>query len=360
MSVRPQFVLFPLSFLLVTAMVAGCGKPAGNTSKDKAKNAAASKDGPVVAYVGDAVITAAEVQAKLAEQSPFMQARYRDPKHLKDFVNTLVRSELLAQEAYRKGIDQQPEVKATIKKILVQEVIKQAFDEKNANYSDEELRAYYDKRIDDFVKPERVRAQHLFVAAPADNKAERAKAKAKAAELLARLRANEAKASEKHPQHATYSTTFFSELAREASQDAATAGAGGDLRYLAREELTRLHGQELADAVFALKENNQLTGIVETSKGFHIARRMQHQAAVSRTFDDAQVRETIRSRLFREQKTKAFDAFVEELKAAANVRIDEEVLAQVEPPSAAGSPTTLPPVPSQPPLPPVAGKPSPQ
>lgn len=319
--------------LATAALAFACNDGAPAAASKAAKKAAAAPTGPVVAKVGDAVITADDVKKKLGEQSPFLQARYRELSHKKEFVQNLVRFEVLAQEAYRKGLDQQPEVASTIKKVLVQELIRQAFDEKQATYTEEELRAYYDKHVDEFVKPERVRAQHIFVAAPAADRAARGKAKTLLAGLLQQLKANEAKAPMSHPQHGAYSTTLFADLAREHSKDTTTQPTGGDLRYLSQEDMARQHAAEFATAVFGLKNSGDLSGVIETPAGLHIARLTNRQLAVNRSFDDTQVRETIKGRLFREQRTKSFDAYVDQLKKDAGVTIDEAVLATVEVPN---------------------------
>lgn len=336
-----SFARFACALPAAAALLAlpGCGNSGSKPAPTPAATAPKTqKSGPVVAKVGPEVITADEVRAKLAEQSPFLQARYRDLNHKKEFVQNLVRFEVLAQEAYRRGLHETPEVQATIKKVLVQELIRQAFDEKQAVFTDEELKAYYDKHIDEFVKPERVRAQHLFLAAPESDKAARAQAKKKAGELLAQLKANEAKAPLNHPQHASYSTTLFAELAKANTNDLATQATGGDLRYLSQEDMTRQYSQAFADAVFKLKSPNDLSALIETPSGFHIARLTNRQLPVNRSFDDPQVRETIKGRLFREQRTKSFDEYVEQLKKDAGVTIDEAVLATVEVQNAANPP----------------------
>lgn len=341
--------------LALTAV--GCSDPKPEAAKSAQRPA---KAGPVVAKVGNEVITAEEVRAKLAEQSPFLQARYRDLTHKKEFVQNLVRFEVLAQEAYRRGLDKTPEVEATIKKVLVQELIRQAFDEKNASFTDDDLKAYYDKHVDEFVKPERVRASQIFLKGAATDKAARAKAKTLAGQLLQQIKANEVKAPATHAQHATYSTTLFADLARKNSEDPATQATGGDLRYLSRDDLGKQYSAALADAVFVLQQPLEITGIVETPAGFHIARLTNRQLAVNRTFEDPQVRETIKGRLFREQKTKSFDDYVAKLKTDSMVSIDEAVLATVEVPNAASAPTGMPPAASHltvPPTPPPAPNP---
>ena len=72
------------------------------------KPAAEQKTGPVVATVGDDVITAEEFKKRLDETSPFLRARYNTVERKKEFLENLVRNELLAQEAQRRGLDKAP------------------------------------------------------------------------------------------------------------------------------------------------------------------------------------------------------------------------------------------------------------
>ena len=321
MTFRSSLRLAPAA-LAALALAACSGKSGAPT---------VSKSGPVVAKVGNDVITAAEVEKKLGEQSPFLQTRYKDLNHRKEFVQNMVRFEVLAQEAYRRGLDKDPEVYATLKKVLVQELIKREFDEKQAQYSEADLKAYYDKHVDEYVKPERVRAQQIFLAGA--DAAAKAKARKTAGDLLAQLKANEAKNADK----AAYQPTLFADLARKHSEDVATKASGGDLRYLSKADLTKQTSESFAGAVFELKEPGSLTAIIEDDKGVRIARLTNRQPSVSRSFEDPQVKETIRSRMFREQRTKSFDEYVAKLKTDAGVTVDEAVLAAVQIPNAAPS-----------------------
>ncbi|MBE0622833.1 MAG: SurA N-terminal domain-containing protein [Burkholderiales bacterium] len=133
------------------------------------------------------------------------------------------------------------------------------------------VQAYYNSHPGEFVVPEQVRAEYAVLNADAlaaletvseadlhswyDSNVlpkfeERAAAKKKAEELLAQLRA----APEK-----------FAELAKQYSQDPGSRDNGGDLGYFARGAMVK----PFEDVVFKLKLG-QLSGIVETSFGFHI------------------------------------------------------------------------------------------
>src|SRR5437016_13518358 len=88
------------------------------------------KSGPVVAEVGDDVITADEVKQRLNETSPFLRARYNTVERKKEFLENLIRNELLAQEARRQGLDKSPQVQEQVKRAMVQELIHKQLDEK--------------------------------------------------------------------------------------------------------------------------------------------------------------------------------------------------------------------------------------
>lgn len=334
--------------LLAFFSVVACGnseKPATPTERSPGPQAVSGSNSPVVARVGDVVITAEHVEEKLAQQSPEMRSRYNDLNQRKTFVESLVRFEMLARAAYERGLDKEPRVAETIKKILVQELIRDAFDDKKAEYSEEQLRAYYEKHLSDYVKPERMRSSHIYIHAPAEDAGARAAAKQKTAGLLSQLKTNVARAAPAHRQHAQYVPNLFAKLAREFSDDQTTRMAGGDLRSLSHEDLERLWSTELADAVFALKGPNDLTGVVETTQGFHIAAFTSRAHAVNRRFEDAGVQDTLKGRLFREEGTKAFDEFVESLRARPDVSIDEKALAEISVQKPVVSPVGAPPSP---------------
>ena len=102
--------LFLAAFALVS--VAGCKRD--------------GKHGPVVAKVGNDSITAEEFKKRLDETSPFLRARYNTIERKKEFLESLIRNELLAQEAERQGLEKSPAVREQVKRAMIQELIKKA------------------------------------------------------------------------------------------------------------------------------------------------------------------------------------------------------------------------------------------
>ena len=87
-----------------------------------------SKSGPVVARVGEETITADELKRRLDETSPFLRARYNTPERKREFLDNLIRNELLAQEAQRQCFDKSPAVSEQMKRAMIQELIKKQLD----------------------------------------------------------------------------------------------------------------------------------------------------------------------------------------------------------------------------------------
>src|SRR6267378_3109289 len=216
-----------------------------------------SKSGPVVAKVGDEVITAEELKRRLDETSPFLRARYNTLDRKKEFLENLIRNELLAQEAVRQGYDKSPAVREQMKRAMIQELIRHQLDAKLSgnDIADEELKKFYEAHIDEFVKPERARVLHIFL--PATDAKQRAEARKHAATLLKDIDGREKKGE----------VNAFQSVAMTESKDPLSAPMGGDLRFLSKDELGKAYNPELANAAFDLKNPGDKAGPLDTPAG---------------------------------------------------------------------------------------------
>jgi len=339
--------------------VAGCKRDQGDTL-----NFRHNKDGkgtPVASFNGDS-ITVEELKQRFSEMSPFLRSRYATVEQRRDYVDGLARFELLAQEAHRRGLQNDPEVIETAKKVMVQKLIQKEFDEKQGPVPEQEVKDYYEAHKNDYVKPELVRITDIFFAAPKEDAAARKKKKAKAEEVLS-------KAKGINPAD----TTAFITLVRENSEDAKTKPMDGDSRFLSEADLTSLFGKEVATAAVNMKRAGELSNVIETPTGFYIIRFQSRQAALNLGMD--QVKAQIENRIKHERRTQNFNKFVDTLKSKNGYKLNDEALAKVEvdlkapsserkgpepgfmpSPVAGGRPTARPVVPMPPPGP--AGKPA--
>lgn len=98
-----------------------------------------------LAKVDDIVITVAEFQDKINRQSPYVRARYTSLEQKKDFLDNLIRFEVLAKEGFRRGFDKDPEVVQTMKQVMIQKLMKDEFETKISpdSITDAEMEAFY-------------------------------------------------------------------------------------------------------------------------------------------------------------------------------------------------------------------------
>ncbi len=165
---------------------------------------------------------------------------------------------------------------------------------KSVTVSEAELKSYYEQNKERFGTKEERRASHILISAPADASAgDRAKAKAKAEQLLAEL--------QKAP-------ATFGDVARKNSQDTGSAEKGGDLDFVTRGSMVK----PFEDAMFALKKG-ELSPVVETEFGYHIIRLDDVKAGAVPPFE--QVRGALENEVRAQQATqefaKAAEAFTE-------------------------------------------------
>jgi peptidyl-prolyl cis-trans isomerase D len=156
---------------------------------------------------------------------------------------------------------------------------------KNISVNEADLKTYYEQNTARFGTKEERRASHILITAPASaSAADRAKAKAKAEQLLAEVK--------KAP-------ATFADVARKNSQDPGSAEKGGDLDFVTRGAMVK----PFEDALFALKKGD-ISDVVETEFGYHIIRLADIKPAVVPPFE--QVRATIENEVRAQQATQEF------------------------------------------------------
>ncbi len=138
---------------------------------------------------------------------------------------------------------------------------------KTVSLNDADVKTYYEQNAARMAGNEERRASHILLNAPKDAPAaDRAKAKARAQELLAEVRKPGAD---------------FADIARKNSQDKGSAPAGGDLDFFARGAMVK----PFEDAAFALKKGDT-SELVESDFGYHIIRLTDIKAPKQRSFEE--------------------------------------------------------------------------
>ncbi len=304
---------------LATAAAAVLAALAGGCQKSRQSDKATSSDegGPplvpqtteelatVVAKVDDATITVKDLQENINRQSPYIRARYASREQKRVFLDNMIRFEVLAKEAARRGLDRDPEVIQTMKSAMITKLLRGelATGVKPDEIPDAELRAFYDARRDRFDKPEEVRVSAIVV----DVKAE--------ADEAARQARGEQGQSNKG----------FQALVTRLSTDQETKLRGGDLRYFGRDSSEV--PAPVVEAAFALARTGDVAGPIEADGKFYIIKQTGRRAAVSRGFD--QVKREIQNELYKQRREGAQKQFVDRLKTGAKIEVFENNLKKV-------------------------------
>ena len=163
--------------------------------------------------------------------------------------------------------------------------------------ADEEVRQYYDANIAQYTTPGQVRASQILLRVGDEDEAE---VEARAAGLAAEAREG----------------ADFAALAREHSEDEATAENGGDLGLFGRGRMVA----EVEAAAFEM-EVDAVSDPIRSAIGFHVLRVTEKQEETSQPLEE--VREAIENTLKNERATSRADALARAI--AAEVETPEDL-----------------------------------
>lgn len=325
-----RFVLAGTCALVLSASL-GCEEKALTPSAPPASASAAPRTlspelaAKPLATVGDRVITLGEYAATIERMDQFERLRYQSEDRRKVLLDEMIKVELLAREAKKRGLDEKPETRARIRQILRDELLRTVRAELPApnDIPDAEVRAYFEKHKADYRDPERRRVAHIVVAD-----------KAKAEQLL--------------PQAQKASPMQWGKLVQENSLDkppkpsaAAPLELAGDLGIVSAPGTEKGDNPRVPDAlrkaVFEIPSVGAVHGaVVEADGKFHIVRMTGKTEARERTIAEAE--RSIRVQLLQDKLQTLEKALESDLRKRFKISIDEKALEKIsvpglEPPS---------------------------
>ncbi len=326
---KVKSILLPLLLLVMLSgckgkeeKTAGVKEPPAEQEEVHTSGLTPEQAAKVVAKVGDSTITVGDVTDQINRLSPYIRRRWSAPEKRKEFLDNLIRVELLSKEAERLGLGKDnPEVNRVVNQVMIRLMIKNDLEKEiiPSEIDEATLKKTYEEEQDKYKRPPQVRASQIGL-----------KTKAEAEKLIAEIKENR------------NDNRFFREQAKNRSIDEATKERGGDLGYFS--ESGERHNEEgnvdptIAAAAWKLDSVGDVyEKPVETSAGFHIVKLTNKRPKLDRSFES--VKRMIESRLLREKRKEALDKFVDDLKAKAKIEIFEENLAKIALP--AGGPMNM-------------------
>ena len=155
----------------------------------------------------------------------------------------------------------------------------------------------YQQDIDQYTTPEQVRASHILLETEGKDEAQ---VRARAEALLKQVK----------------SGADFGALAKEHSEDEASAAQAGDLDYFGRGRMVK----EFEDVAFSLAPG-QVSDLVRSQFGFHIIKVTDKKPASTRSFDEvkAQIADQLASERAQAQANEMAAALAKDIKSAADL-----------------------------------------
>jgi peptidyl-prolyl cis-trans isomerase C len=291
-----------LLFLLLVAaaaaipLVAASAQPKSSEGASKSNSPEDQKRrAQVIATFVGGQITVGDVEDNINQKNPFMRKRYLNTKQLEPLLDEMIRSELLAKEAEKRGYGKNKEVVQAVKQNAVQSLIKEEFEEKLSidSIPAAEVKKYYDDNIDQFVRPAKRRVNYILLST-----------RQEAMKLM--------------PEAIKADLRAFRDLARKNSIDEQTKLRGGDLRYfdkkgVVNERVDTKIDPAIVRAAFALKNVGDVApSAVKVKGGFGIIKLSGKRDADSRSLKEAEPQ--IRKQLWRQNRKKLMDDFIAQLR----------------------------------------------
>lgn len=274
----------------------------------------------VLAKVGGVTITVQRFEQEMEHRAGGRPGRFATAEERRALLDEMVHERLLVEAARAAGYERDPEIVATLERLMAAKLERDRLDEDLAavEVSDEDVAAEYEASPETYTVPEQVRAALVFLEAPAGASAERR------AELLRQQAAAIlAEAPEVDP------AKGFGDLARRYSADRASRYVGGVVGWLVRGDRYRWTA-EVVEAAFALAAAGDVAE-VDTANGRYLVRLIERRPAAIRPLAD--MADGIRRELVRRRQAARREAFYAGLRRQIAVEVDAAKLDGVGPPA---------------------------
>jgi hypothetical protein len=284
----------------------------------------------VVAKVGDKVITLGDYAAALDRMDQFDRLRYQSPERRRDLLKELVDIELLAAEARKRGLADEPKTQEALRQVLRDALLADVHKTlpSPAEIPAEEVKAYYDAHAADYREPERRRVSAIVLD---DEK--------KAKDVL--------EAAKKADDATAWGKLFFesSTNAAQAKQANVPLDLAGDLGIVGPPDDAKGANPKVPEpvraAVFKLDKVGQVFGeVVASDKKLYVVRLSGKTAGHDRTLAEADRQIRV---LLLQEKTAALEKQLEEdLRKKYKIEVDDGVLSKLDVPLPADDATAAP------------------
>jgi peptidyl-prolyl cis-trans isomerase C len=266
-----------------------------------------AQDKEILARIGNKTITTADLNRVIGyydqEQQKMIE---KNPQIKENILLQMVRSTVIAQLAKKRGFDKKAEIRSQ-QEMIINNFLATVYLQKEVvekiTINDDKARSYYKDHSDVFKTPEMIRVKHILIKTEASApEEEKKKAKAKAEEVLKRVKGGE----------------DFSKLAAEVSDDTGTKDKGGDLDFFPRGSMI----PAFEEVAFSLKPG-ETSGVVETEYGYHIIKMEEKKEALLEPYE--KIKDKVKEEALQEMRKAAVSEFIEKALKNAGVEINPTI-----------------------------------
>jgi peptidyl-prolyl cis-trans isomerase C len=277
-----------------------------------ARSDAPAESSDVLATFEGGQITRADYEQVLARKLPNELARIEKPGGREAVLESLIRYDLLALEAERRGYGRQLQVELGARQVASDRMLEKLIRVQPADVPADEVARAYAERSREFQRPELRRATQIRVATEAEAKA-----------LAKQLRGADREA--------------FSKVAREKNIDPRTRNQGGELGYFDREGKTDSGRPtetpiELVNATYQLKRVGDVSKPIPQEGSWSVIMYTGQMPPFGKSLAEAEPE--LRAKLAITLTQRALEKFVSELRAKYAPEVHPELVDLVELPPA--------------------------
>ena len=284
-----KLIVFVLAIFLFQLFPA-CSKEQEQAAPEKPK-------GSLLAEVDGEGITLDDYSEHVMKLPSKMRRAIVDKESKEEVLNNMIKEKVLYKEALKRDYEKNAQVvekMAAMKRAIILEAFVKDLLKQDISISDEEIVAYFNEHKEEFGRPAMVKAMHILTLNEES-----------AQKVMAEIKKG----------------GDFADLAKKHSADSQTARKGGDLGFLPRGKMP----PEFDEAAFALKKDNDISGIVKTKLGYHIIKRTGGVPEIESTLSPTIISKIKRIKTQKMQE-EIINNVVNEVKPNYNVSSHEEML----------------------------------
>jgi parvulin-like peptidyl-prolyl isomerase len=259
----------------------------------------------VLAKGDGVVVTEKLLQEKIRTLGPAKSRRFQSKDMQKKLLDNIVDVELLYNEAKTRGLDKNEEVLLQVEDFRKRQSVFQLRNElmSSITVDDAELKAEYEKNVDQYTKPKKVRVSQIVFYFDKDEAPGKVAALERDAEdLLKRAQAGE----------------DFSNLARNYSLDKVSAQKDGDIGFASRRNLP----PPAYAAAMKMQQQGELSGILKGEGEIRILKATEIVPEERKPFEE--VRPWLERTVMRNKQQKVWEDYLAGLRKKAHVELFED------------------------------------